>query len=139
MRGVGLCDQRALEWPLASPFKLRDFSYPRGQFEAVLEYAVTFVSIDILQPVVLRRYEAGVEFIKLLHRVVEVGHGRAARIGFATATMLGAILTEGHRPSAASPTLLCASRERMRLVLPGTYNHIERLSSLAVAGLCYVW
>ena len=84
---------RALQWPLASPFRLRDFSYPRGQFEAVLEYAVTFVSIDILQPVVLRRYEAGVEFIKLLHRVVEVGHGRASWIGSATATMFGTILT----------------------------------------------
>jgi len=43
-----------------------------------LEYAVTFVSIDILQPIVLRWYEAGIEFIKLLHRVVEVGHGRAS-------------------------------------------------------------
>ena len=77
MRGVRLGDLRALEWPLATSFKLRDLSYPRGQFESVLEYAVTFVSIDILQPIVLRWYEAGIEFIKLLHRVVEVGHGRA--------------------------------------------------------------
>ena len=77
MRGVGLDKTGALEWPLTSPLELRDLSYPRGQSEAVLEYAVTFVSIDILQPIVLRWYEAGIEFIKLLHRVVEVGHGRS--------------------------------------------------------------
>ena len=92
MRGVGLDKTGALEWPLTSPLELRDLSYPRGQSEAVLEYAVTFVSIDIRQPIVLRWYEARIQFIKLRQRVLEVGHGRASQLGSAIATVVGVVL-----------------------------------------------
>ena len=76
---------RVLHRALPPSLALSDLAGSLRNPETVLQYAVVLVVVHVLQFLVRRCYEAGVELIKLISVVLEVGHARGS------ATMEGAL------------------------------------------------
>jgi hypothetical protein len=92
---------RALQWPFASPFALRDFAYLLRYPQAVLQNAVVLIVIRVPQRLVRWRYETGIELVKLGGSVLEMRHARgstAINMGLTVLSRRYKVRAVGHCP-----------------------------------------
>ena len=83
--------------PRPSSIALCDLAGSLRNPGTVLQYAVVFVVVHVLQFLVRRCYEAGVELIKLISVVLEVGHARGANTRFTVLSRRYKVGGVGHR------------------------------------------